>query len=72
MGCTLLVESLRVYGVDVAAVAVLFAVVSLWPAARGYRRSKRITPVFAWGSLSFGLLALAAASLYLHFHRGDL
>lgn len=68
----LLVDSLRVYGVDVAAGAVLLAAISLWPAARGYRRSKRITPVFAWGAFSFGLLALAAISLYLHFHRGDL
>ena len=68
----LLVDSLRVYGVDVAAGAVLFAVVSLWPAARGYRRNKRMAPVFAWGALSFGLMALAAISLYLHFHSGDL
>jgi len=67
-----LVETLQVYGVDVAAGAVLLSVVSLWPAARGYRLSKRITPVFDWGALSFGLLALAAIALYLHFHRGDL
>lgn len=68
----MLVEALRVYGVDVAAGAVLLAVLSLLPAARGYRRTKRITPVFAWGALSFGLVALAAISLYLHFHHGPL
>ncbi|MBN9420172.1 MAG: hypothetical protein J0I12_32280 [Candidatus Eremiobacteraeota bacterium] len=65
----MVVETLRVYGVDVAAAAVLLAVVSLLPAARGYRRSKRITPVFAWGSLAIMLLAIAAIALYLRFER---
>ena len=65
----MVVETLRVYGVDVAAAAVLLAVVSLLPAARGYRRSKRITPVFAWGSFTIMLLAVAAVALYLRFER---
>lgn len=65
-------ETLQVYGVDIAAGSVLLALLSLWPAARGYRRTQRIAPVFAWGALSFGLLALAAVALYLHLHRGPL
>jgi hypothetical protein len=65
-------DFLRVYGVDVAAFCVLFAVISLGPAARGYRRSKRISHVFAWGSLSFAFLAFAGISLWIRFHPGDL
>ena len=65
----MVVETLRVYGVDVAAGAVLLAVLSLLPAARGYRRHRRITLVFAWGSLTIMLLAVAAIALYLRFER---
>ncbi|MFN8611068.1 MAG: hypothetical protein U0931_26230 [Vulcanimicrobiota bacterium] len=68
----MLLDALRVYGVDVAAFCLLFSVVSLWPAARGYRRSKRVTPVFAWGALSFFLLAMSGVSLWIRFHPGDL
>jgi hypothetical protein len=63
------VEALQVYGVDVAAVSILLAIVALLPAAHSYRRTGRVTPVFAWGSLSIILLALAAISLYLRFNR---
>ena len=68
----MLLDSLRVYGVDVAAFCILLSAVSLWPAARGYRRTKRISHVFAWGSLSFSLLAFAGISLWIRFHPGDL
>lgn len=66
---TIVVETLRVYGVDVAAASVLLAVICLLPAARGYRRTKRVTPVFAWGSLAIMSLAVGAIALYLRFER---
>lgn len=69
LGFTLTVEALQVYGVDVAAVSVLLAIVALLPGTHDYRRTGRITPVFAWASLSIILLALAAMSLYLRFNR---